>query len=187
MVVIAAILLVLVFGGIFFFSIYNALVGLDAETKRAWANIDVILKQRFDEIPQIISVVEQFASYEKDLIGRLLKARQNYGQAQSADEKIQADGQLSLAMNGVFALGENYPELKSNQNFLHLQKRISDLEESLAHRRETFNEAATIYNTRIIQVPDIIAARLLNFNKRILLQVPKDETVRPNLQMKIGG
>ena len=165
--------------------VYNGLVSLKNQVDRAWANIDVILKQRFDEIPQLIQVLEQFVQYERGTIDRLVEARSHYGSAQGVDQKIQASKEMSVALRGVFAIGENYPELKSNQNFVQLQNRVSTLEDSIADRRETYNEAVTNFNTRLAQIPDVFFARLLGYQDKMLYQVSESEKTRPNLQMNI--
>lgn len=167
--------------------IYNRLVALRNEVERAWANIDVILKQRFDEIPQLVQVVEQVAQYEGHLLQQLNTARQHYGSAASRDQKIKASGEISVALQGVMGLAEAYPDLKASENFRKLQQRISDLENALSDRREIYNEAATIYNTRIEQVPDLMVAILMGAVRQQLYQVTAQEKTLPSLKMNIPG
>jgi LemA protein len=174
--------LVIVFVGI---SVYNNLIRLNQEIDRSWANIDVILKQRFDEIPQLVQVIEQYTQYEKSVIDQVTKARAHYGQAQNVNEKVQAANDLSVALRGIFAIGENYPELRSNQNFMQLQGRVSDLENSIADRRENFNAVVTNYNTRIQQIPDVFFANFLGYRTRDLYKIAQSETVRPSLKMNL--
>ncbi len=159
----ALLIFLLLFGvgvTVVFIGIYNALVALRSQLERAWANIDVILKQRFDEIPQLILVVEQYAGYEADILKQLSDSRSRYGTAKSREEKMSAASEFQVALNGIAALGEAYPDLKANQNFIQLQERVSALEETLADRRETYNECVANFNTRIEQFPDVFAARL---------------------------
>ncbi len=187
LVAVLVVLLVLLFALIAIgIGIYNGLVSLRQQIDRAWANIDVILKQRFDEIPQIVEVLEQFVAYEKGIINNLVEARKHYGQAQSVEEKIKASGEVSMALRGVLAIGEGYPELKSNQNFLHLQGRISSLEENLADRRELYNEVVTNFNTRIEQIPDVFVARFLSYGARELFKVSEAEKARPSLKLNLS-
>lgn len=174
--------LVIIFMGI---SIYNNLVRLNKEIDRSWANIDVILKQRFDEIPQLVQVVEQYAQHEKGMIDQVTNARSKYGQANSVKDKVAAANDMSLALKGIFAIGEAYPELKSNQNFIQLQNRVSDLENSISDRRENYNSTVTNYNTRILQIPDVFFARLLGYTERDLYNVPDAEKARPDLKMNL--
>jgi LemA protein len=165
--------------------IYNGLVRLKNQVQRAWANIDVILKQRFDEIPQLIQVIEQYANYEAGLIQKIAEARSHYGQSKTVDEKIQASNEMSMALKGIFAIGEAYPELKANQQFLQLQSRVSQIEGMIADRRESYNEAVTNFNTRIEQFPDVFAARILNYQAQSLYQVSEAEKVAPSLKMNL--
>lgn len=166
-------------------TIYNGLVSLRAQVERAWSNIDVILKQRFDELPQLIQVVEQYASYEAGVIKEIADARTRYGSSNSVSEKIQASQEISMALKGVFAIGEAYPDLKANQQFVQLQSRISSLESTIADRRETYNDAVTNFNTRIEQFPDVFAARFLDYERQDLFEVADKEKVVPNLKMNL--
>lgn len=164
---------------------YNNLIRLRNQLERAWANIDVILKQRYDEIPQLVQVIEQFSQYEAGVIGQLTTARAHYGQARSTDEKMAASQEISMAFKGILAIGEAYPELKSNQNFLQLQTRISQLENTLADRREGYNETVANFNTRIDQFPDVFAARLLSYQRQTMFQVSEAERATPSLKMNL--
>jgi LemA protein len=167
-------------------SIYNGIVMLKNQVDRAWANIDVILKQRYDEIPQLIEVLEQTAQYEKSVIQKVMDARAQYGSARSPDEKVSASQEMSFALKGIFAIGEAYPELKSNANFTHLQNRLSALEGQLTDRREVYNEAVTNWNTRIAQFPEILFRSFMNLQERMLFQVTEQEKARPKLKMNLG-
>lgn len=166
-------------------NIYNGLVKLKNQVERAWANIDVILKQRSDEIPQLVQTIEQDAGYEAGLLQKLADARSKYGSSRSVADKIESANQMSMALSGVLAIGEAYPELKTNQNFIELQRRISGLESTLADRREVYNETVTNFNTRLEQFPDVIAARILNYQKQSLFQVTEAERQMPNLKMNL--
>ncbi len=167
-------------------SVYNGIVALKNQVDRAWANIDVILKQRYDEIPQLVQVLEQAAQYEKSVIQKVMDARSRYGSARNPDQKVKASQEMSLALSGVFAIGEAYPELKSNANFMHLQTRLSTLEEQLTDRREVYNEAVTNWNTRIAQFPEILFRSFMTLEERVLFQVTEQEKARPNLKMNLG-
>jgi LemA protein len=174
-------------GGIFLMgiNIYNSLISLRRQVDRAWANIDVILKQRFDEIPQIIQVIEQYVGHESGILKTLAQARANYGQAQNVSDKIQASQEMSIAFRGILSIGEAYPELKSNQNFSQLQARVSQLESTIADRREIYNEATTNFNTRIEQIPDVFAARILNYQPMKLYEVAESDKQVPSLKMNM--
>jgi LemA protein len=166
-------------------NIYNGLVGLRNQVERAWANIDVILKQRFDEIPQLVQVIEQYTGYEAGILKELADARSNYGSARNVSDKIKSSQDLSVAIQGVMAIGEAYPELKANQNFSDLQKRISSLESTIADRRESYNETVANFNTRIDQFPDVLAANILGYQRQVLFKASEVERSQPSLKMNL--
>jgi len=168
-----------------FVSIYNSLIRLKNQIDRAWSNIEVILKQRFDEIPQLIQVIEQYVTYENRILSKLIEARKNYTSASTVKDKIESSAAATQAFGGLLALGESYPELKSNENFKQLQGRISDLENQLSDRRESYNEAATNFNTRIEQIPDVIVARTLNYASRELFKVTEEEKKKPLIKINL--
>ena len=133
----------------YFIMIYNGLISVKENIKKSWGNIDVILKQRYDEIPKLISVCESYTQFEKGMLDRLLKSREKYLSARGVEDKSEASNEISAAFRSIFAYAENYPELKANENFLQLQNRISHLEESLADRREFHNDSVNNFNIRI--------------------------------------
>ncbi len=169
----------------YFIMVYNGLISLKENIKKSWANIDVILKQRYDELPKLISVCESFAQFEKGVIDRITKARENYGQARTVGQKSKASGEVSGALMGLFAVAENYPELKTNENFMQLQKRISHLEESLADRREFYNDSVNNYNIRIKQIPDVFIANMLRYQDEELFQVSEQERQDVDINIKL--
>ncbi|MBS1971005.1 MAG: LemA family protein [Bdellovibrionales bacterium] len=177
------VVLVILFMGV---SVYNGLVSQKNQMDRAWANIEVILKQRFDEIPQLIEVIEQYASYEQNTLKKVIEARNHYSAANSIDSKIAASNEMSMALKGIVALGEAYPDLKANQSFVQLQSRVSELEGLIADRREFFNETVTNFNTRIAQIPDMFFANMLGYTEKPMYHPPASETTRPSLKMNIG-
>ncbi len=167
------------------FTIYNSLISLKENIKKSWANIDVILKQRHDEIPKLISVCESYAQFEKGILDRLMKARENYFGAKGVSKKAAASGEVSAALGGLFAIAESYPELKTNEHFMNLQNRISHMEETLADRREFYNDSANNYNIRIQQIPDVIIAGFLNYQKEELFQVSERDRQDVKIDIKL--
>lgn len=167
------------------FTIYNNLISLKENIKKSWANIDVILKQRHDEIPKLISVCESYAQFEKGILDRLMKARENYFGAKGVSKKAAASGEVSAALGGLFAIAESYPELKTNEHFMNLQNRISHMEETLADRREFYNDSANNYNIRIQQIPDVIIAGFLNYQKEELFQVSERDRQDVKIDIKL--
>lgn len=164
--------------------LYNELVGLRNENDRAFANIDVLLKQRHDEIPNLVSCVKGYMDHERQTLEAVALARTASIGAASIPQKAQADVRLTGALHTLFAVAERYPDLKANQNFLALQKRITELEERIADRREFFNDDVATYNTRIAQVPEVLLARQMGLRPRQLFQV--SEADRQQVEVKLA-
>tara|TARA_Y100000748_G_C15345588_1_gene429802 strand:- start:133 stop:720 length:588 start_codon:yes stop_codon:yes gene_type:complete len=154
-----------------FFTVYNGLIHVKENIKKSWANIDVLLMQRSDEIPKLIKVLKSFVNHEKTMFDNVMEARKSYLGANSIDEKAAADNQISDALKSVFALSEAYPELRSNDNFLNLQDRISGLENEIADRRELYNESVNNYNIRIQSLPDVVIANALGLDSEKMFKV----------------
>ncbi len=186
---------ILIFLGIFLFgalaiigyfvTIYNGLISLKENIKKSWSNIDVILKQRHDELPKLISVCESYAEFEKGVLDRLMKAREKYFKAKGVAKKSEASNEVTAALQGIFALAENYPDLKTNKNFMQLQERISHLEETLADRREFYNDSVNNYNIRIKQIPDVLVAGMLNYQDEEMFKVSQKEREDVKINIKI--
>jgi LemA protein len=152
---------------------YNGLVNVKHGVTKAWANIDVLLKQRHDEIPKLVEVCKQYRQFEQETLERVIRAR-NVVQAAREQQDVGALGPaesgLRASLMNLFAVAEAYPELKANQNFMQLQNRITQLENGIADRRELYNEAVNINNVRIEQFPDVLIARLFDFRAARLLE-----------------
>ncbi|WP_321530739.1 LemA family protein [uncultured Desulfuromonas sp.] len=162
-------LLVVVIG--YVIMIYNGLVRLKNEADKSWSNIDVLLKQRFDELPKLIKVCEGYMKHEKATLEAVIKARSMVGQARSEKEQLEAQNMLTDTLKSLFAVTEQYPDLKADTAFRSLGNRISELEDQIADRRELFNEYITIYNIRIAQFPDVLVAGKFNFTARDLWEI----------------
>jgi len=166
-------------------NIYNHLVRIKHNVSRAWSNIDVLLKQRHDEIPKLVETCKQYMKFEVETLEKVMQARNQVSAARQSQDMGTlgtAEGMLRMGLGNLFAVAEAYPELKANENFQHLQSRISSLESGIADRREFYNESVNINNTRIEQFPDIIVARLLNFGARDLLEFSQEEIKDVNLK-----
>jgi LemA protein len=155
--------------------LYNCLVRLRNENDRAWANIDVLLKQRHDEIPNLVETVKGYMQHEQQTLLAVTQARAASINAASINQKAVADLKTATALRGLFAVSENYPQLKANDNFLKLQNRITELEERIADRREFFNDDVTTYNTRIGQIPEVFVASFLNLKPRQMFKVSDED------------
>jgi LemA protein len=155
--------------------LYNELVRLRNDNDRAWANIDVLLKQRHDEIPNLVQTVKGYMQHEQQTLTAITQARAASMNAASIGQKAQADAMMTGALRGLFAVAENYPQLKANDNFLKLQARISELEERIADRREFFNDDVNTYNTRIGQIPEVFLASFMSLKPRSLFQGAEED------------
>jgi LemA protein len=175
--IIVAVLVLLIGIGIagYIISIFNGLIRLKNNIKKSWANIDVLLKQRSDELPKLISSVKGYMKHEKNVLSELTKARTDFLKANTMDKKASADNAITGALKTIFAVAENYPNLKANQNFKQLQKRISGIENELADRREFYNDSANNYNIRIESFPDMIIARMMNYRGEQMFKVAEKD------------
>lgn len=157
----------------YFVILYNNLVALKHRVGKAWANIDVLMKQRHDELPKLVDTCKQYMQYEQDTLERVVRAR-NAVSAARADHDVPkldtAENELRSGLGSLFALAESYPDLKADTSFQNLQARISELENAIADRREFYNEAVNRNNIRIEQFPDVLVARLFHFSSHPLLR-----------------
>jgi LemA protein len=169
----------------YFITIYNGLISLKENIKKSWSNIDVILKQRHDELPKLISVCESYSEFETGVLDRLMKAREKYFKASGVAKKSEASNEVTAALQGIFALAENYPDLKTNKNFMQLQDRISHLEETLADRREFYNDSVNNYNIRIKQIPDVLVAGMLSYRDEEMFKVSQKEREDVKIDIKV--
>ena len=168
----------------YFIMIYNNLVSLKHAVSKAWSNIDVLLKQRHDELPKLVEVCKQYMEYEKDTLEKIVQARSAVMDARGKSDigaLGQAETQLRMGLGNLFALAENYPDLKANSSFQQLSSRISQLENSIADRREVYNESVNNNNVRIEQFPDVIVARMFNFKDFELLEFSEEEKKDVNI------
>jgi LemA protein len=155
--------------------LYNMLVRLANNIDKAWSNIDVILKQRHDELPKLVQVCNSYMTHERETLESVTKARNAYSAGLNIDDKAQAENQIVGALGKLFAVAEQYPDLKANQEFSAIQQRISALESTIADRREFYNDSANLYNIAIEQIPTLWVAEEIGFTARPLLTVaPSD-------------
>jgi LemA protein len=166
-----------------FLLIFNSLVRLKNNIKKSWANIDVLLKQRSDELPNLIASVKGYMDHERITLESLTRARTDLLQASTLSKKAVADSRITQALKIIFAVAENYPTLKANENFLKLQNRITALENQLADRREFYNDSVNIYNIRIHSIPDLLVARLVHYTDEHLFKASADESTIVSVQM----
>lgn len=180
---------VIVFFLVIFIAIYNQLVGLRQNCKQGWADIDAQLKQRHDLIPNLVNTVGGYAAHEKSTLEAVTKARNSAVGAQGAAAIANAEGGLSSALGKLFALAENYPDLKANQNFMGLQNELADVEDKLAASRRAFNAAAAIYNSAREEFPAVLVARGMGFAEQSFwaLDVGERIAATANPEVKFNG
>ena len=162
--------------------LYNELVRLRNDNDRAWANIDVLLKQRHDDIPNLVETVKGYMQHEQQTLLAVTQARAASMNAASIRQKAAADLKMTAALGSLFAVAENYPQLKANENFLKLQNRISELEERIADRREFFNDDVNTYNTRIGQIPEVFVASFMHLQRRDFFKVSDEDRRQVEIQ-----
>ena len=168
-------------------SVYNGLIELKNNIGRSWANIDVMLKQRHDELPKLVKTCEAYMQHERAIFDKLSEARGALMQARSVGERARAESQLTQALGSFFAVAEHYPDLKANQNFTMLQARISELENQIADRREFYNDIVTLFNTRIQQLPDSWVASAMTLQPAELFRIEEEDRKDVNIEFKIAS
>jgi LemA protein len=181
--VVLALIVVTVF---YVIAIYNRLVNLKHNATKAWSNIDVLLKQRHDELPKLIDTCKEYMQYERETLEKVINARSRAASARASGDigaLGAAEGALRIGLGQLFALAEDYPDLKANETFQHLQARITGLEDSIADRREFYNESVNLNNIGIEEFPDVIIARFFNFKSFQLLEFEQSELADVN----VGG
>jgi LemA protein len=169
LVFLGAVAVLLIYG----ISLYNHLVNVKHAVAKAWANIDVLLKQRHDELPKLVEVCKQYKQFEQSTLQNVIEARSNVQaarQKQDIPALGQAEGMLRMGLGNIFAVAEAYPELKANENFMQLQTRITSLENGIADRRELYNESVNINNVQIEVFPASVIAKMFNFGEKPLLE-----------------
>lgn len=177
------ILAVALLAGLWGLVLYNGLVAARQECNRAWANIDVLLKQRHDELPRLVDVCKAYMAYERETLEAVVAARARLSEARTVPAQTRASEGVSGSVRHLFAVAEGYPDLKANESFVKLQGRITDLENQIADRRELYNAAVTDWNTRLDQVPDMFVARAGKMTPRELWRARDSEREAPRVVM----
>ena len=177
-IIIAIIVLIIIYA----FALYNSFVKLNNKVKEAFSTMDVYLKKRWDLIPNIVETVKGYAKHEKSTLEDVVKARNTYLSASTPEDQLKADGQLTAAVNKLFALAESYPDLKANESFLSLQKELTTCEEKITYARQFYNDSVLSYNNKIELFPSSIIASMFHFEKEKFFEASAEE--RKNVQVK---
>lgn len=163
-------------------AIYNSLVKLKNVAEQTWSDIDTQLKKRYDLIPNLVETVKGYAKHESQTLENVVKARTAAMGAQTFKEKESAENTLTGALKTIFALAENYPDLKANQNFLDLQKTLTDIENSIQPARSAYNEAVRALNTKMEVFPNNLIAGPFGFKKREFFEIKEEERKNPKVK-----
>ena len=166
----------------FWITSYNSLIKYRNWVEESWAQIDVQLKRRFDLIPNLVETVKGYAKHEQETLSKVIELRNKIvAPASSRQEQIDANHELTGALRNLFALREDYPDLKANQNFMMLQEELTSTENKIAYARQLYNSTVMKYNTKVESVPTNIIASFHKFGRRDMLQIPKEE--RENIKI----
>jgi len=172
---------IIVIVGIYAIATYNTLVRMRNWVRESWSQIDVQLKRRHDLIPNLVETVKGYAKHEQETLDKVIRAR-NMLLSGSPNERMAADHELQAALKSIFALAEAYPDLKANQNFLHLQEELTNTENKVAYSRQLYNKTVADYNTKREQFPSNIIANMFGFREEQLLTIPEAEKEVPTVK-----
>jgi len=164
--------------------IYNRLVNLRNQVKNAWRQIDVQLKRRHDLIPNLVEVVKDYMQYEQETLQKVIQARSGAVNAHNPEEAIAAEGILTGALGKLFALMENYPDLKANENVSRLMEELSSTENKIAFSRQFYNDSVMAFNNGIQTFPSNIIANIFGFTEATYFEVPEAETAAPKVNLR---
>ena len=167
---------------IFVIAVFNSLVRLRNQVKNAWAQIDVQLKRRYDLIPNLVETVKGYMKHEKETLENITKARAAVMGATDVKGKAEANNMLTDTLKSLFAVSENYPDLKANQNFMQLQEEITGTENKISYARQHYNDMVMTYNTKIEVFPNNAFAGILNFKQEDLFETAAEE--KKNVKVK---
>jgi LemA protein len=165
--------------------IYNGLIRSRVRTREAWSGIDVQLKRRADLVPNLVETVKGYASHERETFENVTRARSMLQQAGGPAQAAQADNQLTQALRSLFAVAENYPQLRANENFIALQRELSDIEEKIAYARQFYNRNVTDFNTKVQVFPNVMIAGMFNFERFEFFEA--EEGAREAPQVSFGS
>lgn len=180
-IIIFAVIILLIFYGI---GVYNKLVNSRNKVKDQWAQIDVQLKRRADLIPNLVETVKGYAKHEKNTLTEVIEARNKFVSAGSINEEIEANNQLTGALNKLFALSESYPELKANQNFISLQNDLKDTEDKISYARQFYNDTVLTYNNLVQMFPSNIIANMFKFEVYEFFKIEEKEKEVPKVSFE---
>lgn len=175
-------LVVVVLLVLYFITTYNGLVNLRNMVKDQWAQVDVLLKRRADLIPNLVETVKGYAAHEKDTLEAVINARNKAVSATTSEEEMKANGELTGALNRLFALAESYPELKANTNFIDLQNNLKEAEDKISYARQFYNDAVLKYKNKLEMFPSNIVASMFGFKPEAFFEVSEKDKEVPQVK-----
>ncbi|MEP6639503.1 MAG: LemA family protein [Chloroflexota bacterium] len=179
-----AVALLVIIGGFIALASYNAVVALRQRIDKAWSNIGVVLRQRHDELPNLVAAVRDLMAYERDVLTRVTEARNAYSPAAPIPDQAVTSEATTAAVRSLFAVVERYPDIKAAANVADLQDEIERLEAMIADRRELYNDQVYRYNTRIGQVPGALLAPAFGWRQRAFFTAEPGDTIRPDTDLR---
>ena len=179
--IIIAVIVVLII--LWIIGVYNGLVRLRQKVRNAWSQIEIQLQRRFDLIPNLVETVKGYAKHESGVFEKVAELRTSWANASSISEKAEIGNELSGVLKTIMAVSENYPELKANQNFIDLQEQLKETEDKIAFSRQFYNDAVTMYNTKIEVFPSNLIAGMFGFKPETLFKTESEEA-RKNVNVK---
>ena len=179
LIIIVIVVLLLVF---YVIGTYNGLVNLRNKVKDGWAQVDVLLKRRNDLIPNLVETVKGYAAHEKETLDAVIKARNQAVNAKTREEEMKSANELTGALGKLFALSENYPDLKANTNFLDLQNNLRDTEDKISYARQFYNDAVLVYKNKLEMFPSNIIANMFGFKPEAFFEATEEEKKTPEVK-----
>lgn len=182
MIVVIILVIILVLLLLYVTGTYNTLVSLRNKVKDQWSQIDVVLKNRNDLIPNIVETVKGYAKHEKETLNEVIEARSKMASANTPEDEMKAAGEVTQALGRLFALAESYPDLKANQNFMDLQNKLNEVEEKIRYARQFYNDSVLTYKNKLEMFPSNIVANMFGFKPEAFFEATEEE--RKNVQVK---
>ena len=182
MVILVVIAVIVVLVILYLIGTYNSLVNLRNKVRDQWSQIDVVLKNRNDLIPNIVETVKGYAKHEKETLNEVIEARSKMASASTKEDEMKASGAVTEALGKLFALAESYPDLKANQNFIELQNSLNENEEKIRFARQFYNDTVLTYQNKIEMFPSNIVASMFGFKPEAFFEATEEE--RKNVSVK---
>jgi len=161
---------------------YNRLVMLRNRVRNNWSQVDVVIKNRFDLIPNLVETVSGYSAYERETLNRITEMRTKYASAGSVNEKAEASGEVSGLLSRLMVVAENYPDLKASENFLYLKQQLSEIEDKIRFARQFYNDTVEAFNTAVMSFPSNLIAGMFGFREQTFFHIDEAEKATPRIK-----